>query len=107
MYEADYCLKHFKLVTIYLVQRNLSPCQPLLVIKKMTPKCFRGNQKKNKFEMFQTIISFLNLIPHVFKLAYVHYIKLKSRYIKISICCLNMISCLKGGFNPIRAEVLG
>jgi len=26
----------------------------------------------NKFEMFQTIISFINLIPPVFKLAYVH-----------------------------------
>ena len=36
---------------------------------------------KNKFKMFQTIISFINLIPSVvFKLAYVHYIKLKSRY---------------------------
>ena len=26
----------------------------------------------NKFEMFQTIISFMNLMPSVFKLAYVH-----------------------------------
>ena len=33
-----------------------------------------------KDEMFQTIISFINLIPPVFKLAYVQYIKLKSRY---------------------------
>ena len=34
----------------------------------------------NKFEMFQTIISFINLIPLVFKLAYVQHIKLKSMY---------------------------
>ena len=33
-----------------------------------------------KFEMFQTIISFLNLMPPVFTLAYVQYSKLKSRY---------------------------
>ena len=36
--------------------------------------------KKNKFETFQTIISFKILIPPVLKLAYVEYIKLKSRY---------------------------
>ena len=33
----------------------------------------------NKFEMFQTIISFIK-IPPKFKLANVQYIKLKSRY---------------------------
>ena len=37
-------------------------------------------KKKKKFEMFQTIISFKNLIPPVLKLAYVKYIKLKSRH---------------------------
>ena len=37
-----------------------------------------SSDTKNKFEMFQTIISFINLIPPVFKLAYVQYIKLKS-----------------------------
>ena len=44
---------------------------------------------KNKFEMFQTIISFINLIPHVFNLAYVQYIKLDiiSKH-NISICLL-------------------
>ena len=31
--------------------------------------------------MFQTIMSFINLIPPVFELAYVQYIKQKSRYI--------------------------
>ena len=34
---------------------------------------------RNKFEMFQTIISFINLIPPVFELAYAQYIKQKSR----------------------------
>ena len=34
----------------------------------------------NKFEMFQTIISLIDLIPPVFTLAYVEYLKLKSRY---------------------------
>ena len=33
----------------------------------------------NKFEMFQTIISFKNLIPFVFKLVYAQYIELKLR----------------------------
>ena len=40
----------------------------------------KTRRKTNKFEMFQTIISFINLIPTVFELAYVQYIKLKSRF---------------------------
>ena len=55
--------------------------------------------------MFQTIISFINLIPPaVFKLAYVHctvciyiYVKTKSLKTTFRYVCLN-ISCLKGGF---------
>ena len=39
-----------------------------------------GRVQKNKFEMFQTIISFIDLIPPVFKVAYAQYIKLKSIY---------------------------
>ena len=48
-------------------------------------ECISGKKKLlfnkfNKFEMFQTIIGFTNLIPLVFKLAYVQNIKLKSIY---------------------------
>ena len=56
-----------------------------------------GKTDKNKFEMFQTIISSINLIPPVFKLAYVHctlvqHTKLMSRYKHdISICLLEYI----------------
>ena len=57
--------------------------------------------KLNKFEMFKTIVSFINLIPNVFKVAYVHHITLKSRYNLLErtfrYVCLN-ISCLKGSF---------
>ena len=60
-----------------------------------------GKPQQSKFEMFQTIISFINLIPHVFKVAYVHHITLKSRYNLLNATfryvCLN-IFCLKGCF---------
>ena len=46
---------------------------------------------KNKFEMFQTIISFINLITPVFKLTYVQYIKLKARYVYLNISCLKAV----------------
>ena len=50
---------------------NVKEADKLHIIKPGEIRIRGVRATKNKFEMFETIISFVNLIPHVFELAYV------------------------------------
>ena len=70
--------------------------------EQLTEKQYLMQYTINKFEMFQTIISFINLIPPFLKLVYAQHIKIDAKMIKplnttFRYVCLNL-SCLMNIF---------
>ena len=58
----------------------------------------QANISKCHVEMFQIIISIINLLPHMFKLAYAQYIKLKSIKFIMLIIIWNISNLLFSSF---------